>query len=278
MLLPSDLPGPAREGLATRAGVPRSRRMLRKPGGPGPGSAAGRDRAVLPEAAEISGQRPGGQQLGPGGHDDPCPAVGVLWGADFGRGEAEGALDELEDMLIMRKSARAPRRPRRGSLLPRASGWPRCGRAGAPRAGNARTVACRVDDAGHSPGRQSPPRGVAAQEHHRAAGFQPPGAEVAGDRLADVTGSGSVSSRPLFPRTASSPRRQSMSSSSSPRPRPRAARGRLAGPGSRNLAVPAGAPGRSSRAAGQSHRPGCPSAAGSSASRPPARRRRARTG
>ena len=61
--------------------------------------------AFLPGAAEAGGQRPGEQELGVGCHDEPCPAVCLLRGADLGRGEAEGALEGLEGVLVMQISS-----------------------------------------------------------------------------------------------------------------------------------------------------------------------------
>src|ERR1039458_7624732 len=53
----------------------------------------------LPGAAEVGGQRPGEEELGVGGHDEPDPAACLLRGADLGGGEAEGALEGLEGVL-----------------------------------------------------------------------------------------------------------------------------------------------------------------------------------
>ena len=85
MLLPLGLPGPGREGFATRAGVPGHGGCCETPGGPGPGIAAGRDRVLLPGPAKIGGQGPGEQELGVRGDEEPGPAVGLLGDRTFAR-------------------------------------------------------------------------------------------------------------------------------------------------------------------------------------------------
>ena len=59
----------------------------------------------LPGPAEIGGQGPGEQELGVRGHEDLDPAVCLAGIADLGGGEAEGALEGADRVLLMRKSA-----------------------------------------------------------------------------------------------------------------------------------------------------------------------------
>src|ERR1700678_2493837 len=68
------------------------------PAGGGRPSGAG---WFLPGAAQVTGQRPGDQQLGVGGHDQPDPPVGLVRGADLGGGQPESSLQEPESVLFI---------------------------------------------------------------------------------------------------------------------------------------------------------------------------------
>jgi hypothetical protein len=57
---------------------------------PSGGERAVRDWRFLPGAAQVGDVRPGEQQLGAGGRDEPDPPADLLWGADLGGGQAEG--------------------------------------------------------------------------------------------------------------------------------------------------------------------------------------------
>ena len=59
----------------------------------------------LPGPTEFGGQGPGEQELGVRGHEDLNPAVCLAGIADLGGGEAEGALEGADRVLLMRKSA-----------------------------------------------------------------------------------------------------------------------------------------------------------------------------
>src|SRR5260370_40158371 len=62
-----------------------------------PGGVGGR----FAGAAQVGGVFPGDEQLGVGGHDQADPPVGLCGGADFGGGQAEGALEEPEGVLFV---------------------------------------------------------------------------------------------------------------------------------------------------------------------------------
>lgn len=53
----------------------------------------------FPRMAKVTSERDGQAELGVGGNDQPGPAVGLLGGADPGRGPPQGALGEPEGVL-----------------------------------------------------------------------------------------------------------------------------------------------------------------------------------
>ena len=59
----------------------------------------------LPGPPEAACQGPGKQELGVRGHEEPDPAAGLAGGPYLRRGEPEGALEELEGMLLMQISS-----------------------------------------------------------------------------------------------------------------------------------------------------------------------------